>query len=97
MSNAPVYVLWVVIRMLWRVFCTCGVVSTRITAFPLLLISIRFADCYQRENNYQQESERRWRGQTHRSVLVNIGYYAVRRIAAGEEVPALEERAALLI
>lgn len=46
MTSPPVYENWVVIRTLWRVPLTCGVVSTRITALPALLMSARLVDCY---------------------------------------------------
>ena len=74
MTRPPVYDWCVVMRTLWRVFWTCGVVSTRIMACPALFIDVRFADCWSTLSYWRY----RERQSTYRSGLVNVGDDAVR-------------------
>lgn len=59
-TRPPVNVNWVVMRTLWRVFWTWGVVSTFIMAFPALLIDARLA-CFCVDGRFISEKRQKTR------------------------------------
>src|SRR6267154_4892262 len=72
---------------------TCGVLSTRMMAFPALLIDVKLLDIYEKIRRViRVHTGHQTQDYTHRGLLIDKLDQPIGRITAGEEVPSLEKR-----